>query len=187
MGLYKLRVVYGRVVVSVSLAPYKEPVSLSLKIVERNDIDYSFKYEDRSVFADLLQYKGDCDDILIVKDGLVTDTSYGNIVYEMDGSIKACAALHLYNDKQAEIAAIAVDETCSHLGTGPKLVNYLLALAKEKKCTTVFVLTTQTADWFLQLGFKESTIDSLPLVRKNQWTEKRGSKVFRLKFHVKQL
>jgi 4-amino-4-deoxychorismate lyase len=86
-GLYKLRVVYGREVVSVSLAPYKEPVSLSLKIVECNHIDYSFKYEDRSVFADLLQYKGDCDDILIVKDGLVTDTSFGNIVYELDGEL----------------------------------------------------------------------------------------------------
>ncbi|MGE0092907.1 MAG: aminotransferase class IV [Bacteroidales bacterium] len=86
-GLYKLRVVYGREVVSVSLAPYKEPVSLSLKIVECNHIDYSFKYEDRTVFADLLKYKGDCDDILIVKDGLVTDTSYGNIVYELDGEL----------------------------------------------------------------------------------------------------
>ncbi len=87
MGLYKLRVVYGREVVSVSLVPYKEPVSLSLKIVECNYIDYSYKYEDRLVFADLLQYKGDCDDILIVKDGLVTDTSYGNIVYELDGEL----------------------------------------------------------------------------------------------------
>jgi 4-amino-4-deoxychorismate lyase len=86
-GLYKLRVVYGREVVSVSLLPYQEPVSITLKAVECDNIDYSFKYEDRSGLAALLQHKGDCDDILIVKDGLVTDTSYGNIVYEMDGEL----------------------------------------------------------------------------------------------------
>ena len=86
-GLYKLRVVYGREVVSVLLLPYQEPVSITLKAVECDDIDYSYKYEDRSHFALLLKDKGDCDDILIVKDGLVTDTSYGNIVYKMDGEL----------------------------------------------------------------------------------------------------
>jgi len=102
------------------------------------------------------------------------------IVYEMDGGIKACAALHIYDDKQAEIAAIAVDETCSHLGTGPKLVKYLIEKAKKLDCTGVFVLTTQTTDWFLQQGFTESTIDSLPKKRRQQWTPQRGSKVLRI-------
>lgn len=104
------------------------------------------------------------------------------IVYEMDGAIKACAALHFYEDNQAEIAAITVDTSISHLGTGPKLVNYLLTIAKEKKSSGVFVLTTQTADWFLQLGFIESTLNTLPIERKNKWTPQRGSKVFRIRF-----
>ncbi|OJF76577.1 MAG: amino-acid N-acetyltransferase [Treponema sp. CETP13] len=104
------------------------------------------------------------------------------IVFEMDGGIKACASLHIYKDMQAEIAAIAVDKSIFHLGTGPKLVNYLIARAKEKNCSSVFVLTTQTADWFLQLGFNEDSIESLPLERKNKWTPQRGSKVFRISF-----
>ncbi|HZK19331.1 MAG TPA: amino-acid N-acetyltransferase, partial [Treponemataceae bacterium] len=101
------------------------------------------------------------------------------IVYEMDGGIKACAALHLYEDNQAEIAAIAVDQENSHLGTGPKLVTFLLKKANQHNCSSVFALTTQTADWFIKLGFSESTVESLPKTRRDQWSAERGSKVFR--------
>lgn len=88
---------------------------------------------------------------------LQTYTDY--IVYELDGGLKACAALHTYNDNQAEIAAVAVDSVCSHMGIGPKLINYLLQKAKEKNIHSVFILTTQTSDWFEKLGFKISTVD----------------------------
>lgn len=111
---------------------------------------------------------------------LQTYTDY--IVYELDGGLKACAALHTYNDNQAEIAAVAVDSVCSHMGIGPKLINYLLQKAKEKNIHSVFILTTQTSDWFEKLGFKISTVDSLPQERKEKWTKERGSKVLRINF-----
>ena len=104
------------------------------------------------------------------------------IVYELDGGLKACAALHTYNDNQAEIAAVAVDSVCSHMGIGPKLINYLLQKAKENDIHSVFILTTQTSDWFEKLGFKISTVDSLPQERKEKWTKERGSKVLRIIF-----
>lgn len=102
------------------------------------------------------------------------------IVYELDGSIKACAALHIYKDNQAEIAAVAVDNRCSHIGVGPKLVNFLIEKAREKNLKTVFVLTTRTADWFEQLGFESVPIDSLPEERKKKWSPERGSKALSL-------
>lgn len=111
---------------------------------------------------------------------LQTYTDY--IVYELDGGLKACAALHTYNDNQAEIAAVAVDSVCSHMGIGPKLINYLLQKAKENDIHSVFILTTQTSDWFEKLGFKISTVDSLPQERKDKWTKERGSKVLRINF-----
>ena len=111
---------------------------------------------------------------------LQTYTDY--IVYELDGGLKACAALHTYNDNQAEIAAVAVDSVCSHMGIGPKLINYLLQKAKENDIHSVFILTTQTSDWFEKLGFKISTVDSLPQERKEKWTKERGSKVLRIIF-----
>ena len=104
------------------------------------------------------------------------------IVYEMDGGIRACAALEPYSDAQMEIAAVAVDETCAHIGIGPKLIDFLIQRAKTRGAKCVFVLTTQTADWFERLGFVSASIDTLPEKRKAIWTPERGSKVFRLTF-----
>ncbi len=102
------------------------------------------------------------------------------IVYELDGAIRACAALHIYDRKQAEIAAVAVDESCSHIGIGPKMISYLIDKAKTISLESIFILTTQTADWFETLGFHPDSIDSIPQKRKESWSPERGSKVFRL-------
>jgi len=102
------------------------------------------------------------------------------IVYELDGAIRACSALHSYNDGQREIAAVAVDVTCAHIGIGPKMISFLIDRAKKQKAKSVFVLTTQTADWFEQMGFYLSDISTLPQKRKELWSPARGSKVLRL-------
>ena len=102
------------------------------------------------------------------------------IVFEIDGAVRACAALHIYDKTQAEIAAVAVDETYSHIGIGPKLVGYLIEKAKAINLESLFILTTQTADWFESLGFKESVLETLPLERKAKWTKERSSKIYRL-------
>jgi amino-acid N-acetyltransferase len=102
------------------------------------------------------------------------------IVYELDGAIRACSALHTYNDGQMEIAAVAVDETCSHIGIGPKMISFLINKAKKNNAKSVFVLTTKAADWFEQLGFKLADISTLPQKRKEIWSPNRGSKVLRL-------
>ena len=57
----------------------------SLKIIYDDNIDYQLKYSDRSYLKNLFQKKGECDDILIVKNGMITDTSYCNIVF-FDGT-----------------------------------------------------------------------------------------------------
>ena len=102
------------------------------------------------------------------------------ITYEIDECVCACAALHVHQN-QAEIAAVAVDETYSHLGIGPKLIEHLITKAKNLNLQSVFILTTQSADWFEKLGFKSDSIDSLPEERKKFWTPERNSKVYRLK------
>ncbi|MCR5766547.1 MAG: amino-acid N-acetyltransferase [Treponema sp.] len=107
-----------------------------------------------------------------------TFTNY--IVYEIDSAIHACSSLFMYKDGQSEIAAVAVDEAFSHMGIGPKLIKALIAKAKSQGSKSVFIMTTQAADWFEKLGFKESTIDSIPEERRKKWSEKRNSKVYRL-------
>ncbi|MBQ4025738.1 MAG: GNAT family N-acetyltransferase, partial [Treponema sp.] len=101
------------------------------------------------------------------------------IVYELDGAIRACASLIPYDDGQMEIAGVAVNKTFSHVGIGPKLVKYLVKQAVKLNAKSVFLLTTQTADWFENLGFYADDISTLPEARKAKWTSSRGSKVLR--------
>lgn len=79
-GIYKCRVIYGEVIDSIEFTPYQvRPVS-RLRIVEDDTIQYDHKYTDRTRLDDLLQ-GCQADDILIIKNGVVTDTSVANILF----------------------------------------------------------------------------------------------------------
>ncbi len=104
------------------------------------------------------------------------------VVYNVDGGIHACAALKKYDGGQMEIYSVAVDEAYGNMGIGPKMINLLLEKAKAGGAKSVFILTTQTADWFEKLGFTADEIGSIPAERKAVWSERRGSKVFRISF-----
>ena len=80
MDFYKARVVYGaQGVEAIEYAPYKMKEIHSLKVVEDDSIDYTYKRTDRSALNALVAQKGDCDEIIIVKNGLITDTSFTNL------------------------------------------------------------------------------------------------------------
>lgn len=121
-------------------------------------------------------------EILLPRTEKQLEAEYNNyVVYELDGAVRACAALHIYDRNQAEIAAVAVDESCSHIGVGPKIIQYLIEKAKSINLKSVFIMTTQTADWFEKQGFVPDDISTLPEERRKLWNPKRGSKLFRLK------
>ena len=100
-------------------------------------------------------------------------------VLEIDGSIRACGALHDWGE-QGEIAAVATDPAYTDLGFGRQIVDFLIEKAKKSKKRRVFVLTTQTQDWFESLGFKEAAIESLPEQKRKIYDQNRNSKVFAL-------
>lgn len=77
----KCRVLYRKTVEELDIKPYSRRRVESLRLVECEDIDYTYKYEEKSAFESLIARKGDCDDILIVKRGLITDTSFSNIAF----------------------------------------------------------------------------------------------------------
>ena len=97
------------------------------------------------------------------------------VVYEVDGIVHACGALHSLSEGKGEIAAVAVDETYSSIGIGKKIVSFLLERAKERDLKRVFVLTTQTFDWFSEEGFVQGGKELLPPDRKKTYDSKRGS------------
>ncbi|MEI6680206.1 MAG: aminotransferase class IV [Mariniphaga sp.] len=80
----KCTVSYGSEIVNVDYAAYHIRTVKSLRLINDDTIDYAFKYYDRTKIASLYQKRGQCDDILIVKNGLITDTSYANIVFLKD-------------------------------------------------------------------------------------------------------
>jgi amino-acid N-acetyltransferase len=102
------------------------------------------------------------------------------MVFEIDGSVHACAALHDWGEHQAEIAAITTDPAYSDLRLGRRIVRYLIDKARKQGLRRVFVLTTKTHDWFELMGFKESPVDSLPSRKRIQYDTARKSKIFSL-------
>ncbi|MFO8054216.1 MAG: aminotransferase class IV [Bacteroidales bacterium] len=79
--IFKCRLLYGKNDYSIRIEPYSPKKINSLKIVHTGTLDYHLKYADRRELNNLVQQKSFCDDVLIVKHGLVTDTSYANIAF----------------------------------------------------------------------------------------------------------
>jgi 4-amino-4-deoxychorismate lyase len=79
-GLFKCRIEYNDHIRNIEFNPYRLRTIRTLRMVEAGDLDYSYKWVDRAGIEKLLEQKAECDDILMVKNGRVTDASYANIV-----------------------------------------------------------------------------------------------------------
>lgn len=84
-GLVKCRVVYDTEIREVTFQPYVPRKIDSLRLVDGGDMDYRYKSTDRSAFAAMLELRDGCDDVLIVRGGKITDTSFSNVVFEDAG------------------------------------------------------------------------------------------------------
>jgi amino-acid N-acetyltransferase len=102
------------------------------------------------------------------------------VVFVIDGSVHGCAALHNWGEDQAEIAALAASRTQSEIGIGRRIVKYLIEKAKKTGYKRVFVLTTNTQDWFETMDFRETPIDTLPKEKLKLYNRERNSKAFAL-------
>lgn len=80
-SLHKCKVIYSTTVIDILFEPYKLRSIGSFKIVYDDTIEYSYKYLDRRHLEKLFEQRGHCDDIIIVKNGLVTDSFIGNLVF----------------------------------------------------------------------------------------------------------
>lgn len=79
-GLYKCRVVYSEDRHYVEYVPYTMKPVGSLKLVKNDAIDYKYKFEDRNELNEMFNQRGACDDVIIAKNGFVTDASYANLL-----------------------------------------------------------------------------------------------------------
>jgi len=84
-GTVKCRILYGKYVEKVEYSVYHINPVKSLQMVEADTIIYNYKFADRRHLELLYGLRGDCDDVLIIKNGLITDTTYANVAF-YDGS-----------------------------------------------------------------------------------------------------
>jgi len=87
-GIYRCRVVYSLSnlkIINVEYYKYKKRKIESIKLVYDDKIDYAFKSTCRDEIDKLFSKKEECNDILIVKNSLITDTSIANIALYKDG------------------------------------------------------------------------------------------------------
>lgn len=75
------RVVYSDKIHSIKISEYKAREISTIKIVCDDSISYNFKFENRKQLENLFMQKENCDEILIIKNGCVSDTSIHNIIF----------------------------------------------------------------------------------------------------------
>jgi amino-acid N-acetyltransferase len=98
---------------------------------------------------------------------------------ERDGRIIACAALYPFTeDGSGEVACIVSHPDYRGGQRGLRLLKLLEQEARRIGLNRVFVLTTQTAHWFIEQGFVEASRDELPNQKQALYNLQRNSKVF---------
>ncbi|MDO8899322.1 MAG: aminotransferase class IV [Bacteroidales bacterium] len=138
-GLYKCRLTYGEELSVPEFLPYHKKNILSLRLVESNNMEYSLKLTDRSSIQNLFEQRNDCDDVLIVRNGRITDTSYCNIVFENDMGLfspqnpllEGVQRALLLQQRKIETAIIGVDDIKKY--SFFYLINAMIPLEEAEK------------------------------------------------------
>ena len=130
--IYKCRIVYSKTLQNIELLPYSSPSIKSLKLVFDDSINYNFKFENRERINQLFAKRKNSDEILIVKNDLITDTSFCNILF-FNGKkwltpekplLKGIQRQFLLNNEIIETANISPNDL--HNFTKARLVNAMI-------------------------------------------------------------
>ncbi|ACO69285.1 predicted protein [Micromonas commoda] len=120
--------------------------------------------------------------VQMTDEALIAEVSKGNFsVMERDGKVIACAALRRYEwNESNNVAAFAVRPGYRNEGRGDQLLQYLESRARGAGIEKLFLLTTRTADWFVERGFIHAgaAIDSPLLPPGKQAQEGRNSQLY---------
>ncbi len=80
--LHKCIITYSQnEITDIQLLPYTKKETKKFKLIYCDDIEYNYKYADRSLINKLYDMRDDADDIIIVKNRCITDTSIANLVF----------------------------------------------------------------------------------------------------------
>lgn len=101
------------------------------------------------------------------------------LLVDAENIVVACAALYPFPDHNAgELACVATHGDYKNKGFAARLLEHIEKQARQQGLTQLFVLTTQTAHWFLEQGFEPSSLDRLPKEKQVLYNYTRKSKIF---------
>src|SRR5690606_5802083 len=78
-GWVKCRVLYDQAIREITWNAYQIRSISSIGLVYNDAVNYSWKFEDRSVFDQAIR-AARTDDVIMIRDGYLTDASYANII-----------------------------------------------------------------------------------------------------------
>jgi amino-acid N-acetyltransferase len=101
------------------------------------------------------------------------------VVLAHEEEVIGCAAMNPYQaEKLAELACLAVNPFYRDGGRGERILAHIEKRAKDRNFKTLFVLSTQTTQWFVERGFAEADVNALPAERREKYNHERNSKVY---------
>lgn len=98
------------------------------------------------------------------------------LVIERDGMVVGCAALYPF-ETHAELACLATHPEYRNDNRGETLLNAVENRARALGVQTIFVLTTQTSQWFTDHGFVAGSTNDLPRGKRELYNYQRNSRV----------
>ncbi|MDW3648850.1 MAG: aminotransferase class IV [Bacteroidia bacterium] len=138
-GLFKARFVYDEKEYYWEFHPYSPKKIHSLKTVEANTLEYSLKYQERTALKNLLIDTKEGEEIIILKGGFVTDSSYSNLIFRSGESwytsdtplLEGTCRARLLAERKIESVSIRKED----LGQfeAAKLINAMLDMSETKE------------------------------------------------------
>ena len=80
-GVYRCRVIYTIDIQEVIFTPYEEKPIKKIKFIDIGDWNYSYKYADRSFMNKLLTNNPEVDEVIMTKNGFITDCTIANLAF----------------------------------------------------------------------------------------------------------
>jgi 4-amino-4-deoxychorismate lyase len=80
-GIYRCRILYHQQIERVEYIPYISRNFRNFKLITDDQISYEYKFLQRDQLQQHFECRAEADDILIVKQGRITDTSIANVAF----------------------------------------------------------------------------------------------------------
>lgn len=84
-GWLKCRFIYNEENYHIEILPYQRKTIKKIILVDCHDYQYTYKFEDRNYLYQLLKDHPSADEVILVKDGKITDCTIGNIALKKNG------------------------------------------------------------------------------------------------------